>query len=179
MVETRGASPAAYWGLALWAGKGFISISANPVDSAVGTTSYISAETPSTNKISSAKASGFHLADLLQTINWSFQFIVVKIQLLFQQELTRLDEGFILSYRVTGTFPVTLPSALVTCLWSIFSESGRVVLNGKEGGILGWSEFLSLDECALGEAKSKLFWIHKKRKSPKYETVTRIFKISL
>lgn len=86
------------------------------MDSAVGTTSYTSAETPSMNKILSAKASGFHIANSLQTISWSFQFIVVKIQLLFQQELTRLDEGFILSCRVTGTFPMTLPSALVTCL---------------------------------------------------------------
>ena len=179
MVQARGARPAAYWGLGLWAGKGFffISTSANPMDSAVGTTSYTSSETPSTNKISSAKANGFHVADSVQTINWSFQYVAMKIQLLFQQELTRLDEGFILSCGVTGTFPVTLPSALVTCMWSVFSESGKAVLNEKEGGILGWSEFLSLDECVLGEAKTKLFWIHKK--SPKYETMTRIFKISL
>ena len=60
-------------------------------------------------------ANGFHIADSVHTINWSFQFIALNIQLLFQQELTRLDEGFILSYRVTGTYPVTLPSALVTC----------------------------------------------------------------
>lgn len=175
MVQARGARPAAYWGLGLWAGKGFFPYL--HLSEPHGTTSYTSSETPSTNKISSAKANGFHVADSIQTISWSFQFVAMKIQLLFQQELTRLDEGFILSYGVTGTFPVTLPSALVTCMWSVFSESGKAVLNEKEGGILGWSEFLSLDECVLGEAKTKLFWIHKK--SPKYEIMTWIFKISL
>lgn len=177
MVQARGARLLLLTGvLGLWAGKGFffISTSANPMDSAVGTTSYTSLETPSTNKISSLPSAMSPRCWFSSNHQLVFSICCHEDSIVIPTGVDQTDEGFILSCGVTGTFPCD--TALCSCnlyVWSVFWVwEGSPQWEGR--GHLGMIRVFRW-VCVL-RGQDKIILEFKKVCT---ETMTRIFKISL
>lgn len=64
-----------------------------------------------------------------------------------------------------GLSPMASPSSVVSCPCSPGMDQGKGASMEREVNRPGSISFVSLDECALWEATSKLVLIHKKEKT--------------